>query len=185
MDSGSFNYQFKHAWQHICMVHNFVKDYYMKTEALCMSGELFLQPIKEQRDAEEHIVRAMDMLTNGGVSDSLLEVKLDDNGKQYILKNLNKAFSHKQRALSDTAEWLLLVVKMIVRDANENMSADNADNELRNEDIKHRVIECALRLTSLRCKKDVDEKEFVEEDLMLYREVCQELVDIAVDVRFA
>ena len=49
--------KFEEFWIDICKIHLFTKHYLLLAEELSEEGELFLQPLKEHRDAYDHVVR--------------------------------------------------------------------------------------------------------------------------------
>lgn len=115
MNSGSFSNSLTGIFKDISLVHEEAKTIYLHVEALCLDGDLFFQPMKEQRDAEEHLVRALGKMANGGYFEYASKAAgIDDEAESYVIGNLEKAFNHEQRALVDASEWLLLVVKTML-----------------------------------------------------------------------
>lgn len=157
-------------WEALGRIHFAAKRFYIETEALCPDGTLFIQPIKEQRDAEEHIVRAMDRFVRAG---GFTEPQIADDDAEYITSNMRKAYDHERRGFLDTAEWLLLVTKILVREYCETI-----DSEDRIRDLRSSVIENASALAQIRCEKDVDIREF-DRRLDKYISLCDSLVDLA------
>lgn len=89
-------------WSEICQIHLATKHYMILAEELSPDYELFLQPLKEHRDAYDHIIRVY--------SENLRQTKNTDS-KQYQTDNMSKALSHEYRAFFDTADWLTLLCR--------------------------------------------------------------------------
>ena len=45
-------------WKQLCELHSRTKHYLLIAEELSEEGDVFLQPLKEHRDAYDHIIRA-------------------------------------------------------------------------------------------------------------------------------
>lgn len=71
----------------ICTLHDATKGYLIKCEALL--GKTIVQPIKEFRDAYDH----------------LLKTFFKEDTDQELIKNLNAAYSHEFRAFMDTLDY--------------------------------------------------------------------------------
>lgn len=76
-------------------------------EEIAEKGEIFIQPLKEQRDAFDHLMRCY------GVYFSHQETVGGENLEKYVLINLDKACGHIYRAFFDTADWLTLYVTQV------------------------------------------------------------------------
>ena len=110
----SNNKEAQDYWVKICILHNITKKYLLLTEEICETGQLFLQPLKEHRDAYDHIIRTF-----------LFDIKQlpeNFNRQDYVLKNLNKAYGHEYRAFFDTADWLTYNLRQIIRIRIESMN---------------------------------------------------------------
>ncbi len=81
--------KFEEFWIDICKIHLFTKHYLLLAEELSEEGELFLQPLKEHRDAYDHVVRVY------AVQNHISEL---DNPDVYMQKNMSKALGHEYRA---------------------------------------------------------------------------------------
>ena len=79
----------------------FTKHYILLAEELDLEGNTLIQPLKEHRDAYDHIIR-------------VYSAKLGMNksaDEDYILTNMSKALGHEYRAFFDTADWISLVIR--------------------------------------------------------------------------
>lgn len=100
------------VWREIVVVHNHTKTISLLAEENDRDFKNYFHPIKEQRDALEHIVRAT-------ASDKgLLQGPLLDNPdstvalryakgapEDYSRRSLDKALGHEYRAFFDAADW--------------------------------------------------------------------------------
>lgn len=110
----SNNKEAQDYWVKICILHNITKKYLLLTEEICETGQLFLQPLKEHRDAYDHIIRTFSI--------DIKQLPENFNRQDYVLKNLNKAYGHEYRAFFDTADWLTYNLRQIIRIRIESMN---------------------------------------------------------------
>lgn len=85
-------------WRDICYLYNVTKKYLLLAEEVCEDGVVLLQPLKEHRDAYDHVIRTFSI--------DYKELPEDFNHRDYVLKNLQKAYGHEYRAFFDMADWL-------------------------------------------------------------------------------
>ena len=76
-------------WLNICRLHRITKEYLLVAEEVCEEGVLFFQPLKEHRDAYDHVIRTFSI--------DLKKVPEDVDCKLYVKKNLEKAYGHEYR----------------------------------------------------------------------------------------
>lgn len=96
---------FSDFWNDYSYIHNATKKLYILIEEYDDELSSFIQPIKEQRDALEHIVRAYNKFYCD--KDSHIS-KIDE---QYIKGNLSKALGHNFRAFFDCADILSIIIR--------------------------------------------------------------------------
>ena len=98
--------EFCHYFDEISQVHMYTKHYLLMAEELSEDGVTFLQPLKEHRDAYDHLTRiyALPLKDTKGVEK-----------EKYIMDNLKKAFGHEYRAFFDTADWLTYICRKYIR----------------------------------------------------------------------
>ena len=90
-------------WKDICSIHLMTKHYMLIAEEMSFDSNTFLQPIKEHRDAYDHIIR---------VYSSKMNMRQDiDIPPDYEEKNMSKALGHEYRAFFDVADWLSIVCR--------------------------------------------------------------------------
>lgn len=93
---------FEIDWKNICTIHFFTKHLILLAEELSFDGNSFFQPLKEHRDAYDHIVRVYT------VKMGLKKIK---NAENYIQDNMSKAIGHEYRAFFDAADWFSIVLR--------------------------------------------------------------------------
>lgn len=84
------------------------EEFYIKAEEYSKDFATILQPIKEQKDALEHIVRAYAVI--------LKEKDKDEHSQNYIEGELSKAKGHIYRAYYDTADIFTIVLRERISD---------------------------------------------------------------------
>lgn len=89
-------------WKSICEIHLLTKHYLLLAEEMCDEGDLFLQPLKEHRDAYDHIIR---------VYAAKEAISSPENPEEYMKSNMSKAIGHEYRAFFDTADWLSFICR--------------------------------------------------------------------------
>lgn len=134
-------------WKDICTIHLLTKHYTLIAEELSLDNSTFLQPMKEHRDAYDHIIRVY------SVQQGINNIQ---NRQEYMLDNMSKALGHEYRAYFDTADWLTMVIKerlnklLIGKDKKELESAFPDYNG-----FKERLVNLPERIASIRENKDI------------------------------
>lgn len=95
---------------HLGQIHCYTKHYLLIAEELSEDGVAFLQPLKEHRDAYDHLSRIFSL----HLRDS--DLSNDFNYAYYIEDNLKKAYGHEYRAFFDTADWLTYICRKNIRE---------------------------------------------------------------------
>lgn len=99
----------KDIWKKLIQVHFEAKSLFILAE----ENELrefkdFIQPVQEQRHAQEHIMRAAAVAFGTNFAEKLSEddvaLSIDDR----VIKQLDKALGHEYRAFFDAADWLMI-----------------------------------------------------------------------------
>lgn len=92
-------------WDNICELFSKIKKYLLLIEELESEHATVMQPVKEQRDALDHIVRAYGIYTYLNNSSS-------DNEKwNDFYKEFERAKGHLERALNDSADILSIILR--------------------------------------------------------------------------
>jgi len=98
-------------WLRLIEIHQHTKELILKSEE---SGpekiefRAFLQPLKEQRDVLEHIIRAQAALH---LSAEPSKPEGDFSAEEIAIKNLDKAVSHAYRAFFDQADFMSITLR--------------------------------------------------------------------------
>lgn len=94
------------SWEILCKIHILTKHYTLLAEEYNISTRAFLQPMKEQKDAYEHIIRAYTRKCEKCV--------LTEEDREYIKKNIEKAIGHEYRAYFDTIDYLTICLRELI-----------------------------------------------------------------------
>lgn len=139
--------KFEEYWNDICKIHLFTKHYLLLAEELATEGDLFLQPLKEHRDAYDHVIRVY--ATQKGIN----KVKNPDS---YMQKNMSKALGHEYRAFFDTADWLTLICREKINSLLCGKSREEIEKKYLNyKELKKMLLELPNEIAQLRENKDV------------------------------
>jgi hypothetical protein len=140
--------KFEKEIKEIAVIHNFTKHYIMLGEELSDDFETYLQPVKEFRDAYEHILRIFRQCV--GLNDN------DMNKEEYIQKNLSKALGHEYRAFFDVADWFSIVCRKRIYDMVQKYTYDQlCEKYPKYPEMKKRLFEISEEITSIRESKDI------------------------------
>ena len=156
-------------WDAICKIYFLTKHYLILGEEMSDDFDTFLQPIKEHRDAFDHIARVygQDFLDDG-VADL----------EKYQCENMNKAVGHVYRAFFDAADWLTYICRRKIRE----MLSGKTYKEIvsvypQYKDLKSRLIEIPEEIAKIREKKDVsDEEGVLIQEVETYKNLLDELL---------
>lgn len=159
-------------WETICAVHFLTKHYQLIGEEFATDNDLFLQPMKEHRDAYDHIIRVYGYKMNDDVIDNI-----DD----YRSQNFDKALGHEYRAFFDMADWLSIICRKGIRLLVENKSKEEILKVYpQYENIKRDLLTISENIALIREGKDVAKNMLsqVEE----YREILDRLLQAYKDL---
>ena len=129
-------------------LHSRTKHYLLIAEELSEDGDVFLQPLKEHRDAYDHIMRAYD-------AEFRSDFKTEDDRIKYIDKNMDKAYGHEYRAFFDTADWLSFICRRYIRMALKSQSPKVLSKFNEYDDIKNLINSIPVKIAELREGKDI------------------------------
>ena len=168
--------EISHYLNEISQVHMFTKHYLLIAEELSEEGVTFLQPLKEHRDAYDHLVRVFTLAIK---DDSELNVE------QYILDNIKKAFGHEYRAFFDMADWFTYICRKYVR---EELSFNSKRKKYEEkyddfESVREFINEIPYMIAKYREEKDVSNHEPILSEVTAYKETMDKLLDIFRRVR--
>lgn len=94
------------TWEILCKIHILTKHYTLLAEEYNISTKAFLQPMKEQKDAYEHIIRAYTRKCE--------KQSLSEEDENYMIKNIEKAIGHEYRAYFDTIDYLTICIRELL-----------------------------------------------------------------------
>lgn len=135
-------------WERFNAIHSKAKEYFIWAEEYDEDLNTYIQPIKEHKDALDHIVRAYSKIVSGNEISSLDE--------KYVVDNLDKALGHIYRAFYDCSDILSIVLRKKISDElnkfdyNELISVWNKYPE-----VRQKLIELPNIFKDLRVSKDV------------------------------
>ena len=99
-DSEKEQYLIK-KWQLLCSVHKLTKHYTLLAEEYSIKMSAYIQPMKEHRDAYDHLIRANDVYYG----------HQNEKDFDYVLSQLDKAIGHEYRAFYDTLDYLSIILR--------------------------------------------------------------------------
>lgn len=161
----------------IVVIHNFTKHYILLGEELSTDFETYLQPVKEFRDAYEHIMRIFTKCV--GLNNDENSISKDE----YIKQNLSKALGHEYRAFFDVADWFSIICRKRIYDMVQEHSYEQlCEKYPRYPEMKSRLYTISEEIASIREKKDISSNIFDEVNRYQYALVellgyYRELVD--------
>ena len=176
----SFNSYEEQCFQLMVSLHIYTKKYLLIAEEIAEKGEIFIQPLKEQRDAFDHLMRCY------GVYFSHQETVGGENLEKYVLINLDKACGHIYRAFFDTADWLTYMLRKWIREKLQNAGDALCNQKLPDyKDIKIMLNEIPILVASLRESKDVAKIERADGQSQTIQEVKEyiSILDNLIEIR--
>lgn len=160
----------------MCILHTITKKYLLIAEEIAEDGELFLQPLKEHRDAYDHLMRCYGIY--------IIDNKMSTEEKlRYEIENLKKAFGHEYRAFFDTADWLTYILRKWIRLKLKSCGEEICNKEFNNySEIKLFINELPQKVAALREKKDVgnlsDNENSLVDEIEEYRKILDQLIEL-------
>lgn len=162
----------------LASVHLLTKHYLLIAEEIAPEGTLLLQPLKEHRDAYEHLTRIFSLAVR-------TESDLPESVEYYIHENLDKAFGHEYRAFFDTVDWLTYMCRKYIR---ETLSQSTVRIKYSSQfDFSYTqkfINDLPFKIAKYREKKDVsNNKNRLLNEVHEYKEVIEELITIMKNVQ--
>lgn len=154
-------------WNKICTIHLFTKHYQLIAEELKIES-MFIQPLKEHRDAYDHIIRIF-ALPN-------METQ-PKNPDEYIKTNFQDAISHEYRAFCDTADWLSIICRKAIRKIlNSQPSLDFIKDKYPTyAEIEPKILDFSKRVATERENKDISGD--IISKVISYSKLLDEIID--------
>lgn len=161
---------FSQYWDSICQIYFLTKHYLILAEELSDDFDTFLQPVKEHRDAFDHIARVY------GYRYLQNDLK---NVDTYRAENMNKAVGHVYRAFFDTADWLSYICRKKIRLI---LSGKTKEEILQvypdYNELKSMLNEIPLAIANIRKNKDVsDDISALVQEVEGYRDILDKLLE--------
>lgn len=156
-------------WENICQIYFLTKHYLILAEEISDEFDTFLQPVKEHRDAFDHLARVYGY--------KFLQAEIKDKDA-YCVANMRKAVGHAYRAFFDTADWLSYICRKKIRTLISGKSYEDIVKVYPNYDqLKKMLQEVPLAIAEIRKNKDVsdDVSELVKE-VNDYRKILDDLL---------
>ncbi|MCX5675249.1 MAG: hypothetical protein NTX87_09590 [Planctomycetota bacterium] len=163
--------QHEQIWRDVIHVHQHVKRLMLQGEELDLEQNTFIQPIRELRDALEHIMRVL-----------AAERKLgQDSGDEYIEANLQKALGHEYRAFFDVADWVSIEVRGKIRSLVEPFSPECLMAVVPDYYSTYRteIEQTSLDIAAIRDGKDAGNRERILDQVESYRKKLDRMIEIA------
>lgn len=174
-----FNSEERKYFKQMSTLHLLTKKYLLIAEEVAENGELFLQPLKEHRDAYDHLMRCYSI---SFMSDS--ECNMTESDKEhYILENINKAFGHEYRAFFDTADWLTYMLRKWIRIKLQEYGEQSCQEKFDDYNtIKNLINNLPEKIAKLRGDKDVgrfnSKSGSLIEEIKTYADILDELISL-------
>lgn len=162
---------FTRYWDSICQIYFLTKHYLLLAEELSDDFDTFLQPVKEHRDAFDHIARVYGY--------KFLQNDITDV-ETYRRENMNKAVGHAYRAFFDTADWLSYICRQKIRQMLDGKTYDEIVLQYPSyPDAKKLLLEAPASIAKIRENKDISDNanELVKE-VSEYKTILDQLLDI-------
>lgn len=143
------------TWEILCKIHILTKHYTLLAEEYNISTKAFLQPMKEQKDAYEHIIRAYTRKCE--------KQALSEDDESYMIKNIEKAIGHEYRAYFDTIDYLTLCLRELLAKELDGVSYNDIIEVCpKYDEYKKLLIEIPERIASYRELKDIGSSEMLK-----------------------
>ena len=169
---------FEAYWKDICEIHLFTKHYILLAEELAIDGNTIIQPLKEHRDAYDHIIRVYS--TRLGISDV-------EGDSEYLTKNMSKALGHEYRAFFDAADWITLVIRERINALLAGKERSKIEACYPNySELREMLIKIPDEIVSIRKNKDIGKQaNSRHETVCQYAEVLDKLYKSCKDLALA
>lgn len=93
----------------IILLHNVTKHFILLGEETDANFNSYIQPLKEFRDAYDHLMRAF----------RIVLFKDNKYGDDYVELQISKALEHEYRAFFDVADWFSIICRSVAQKAIE------------------------------------------------------------------
>lgn len=160
-----------HYLDEISQVHMYTKHYLLVAEEISEDGVTFLQPLKEHRDAYDHMARIFSL--------SLRNDLKEDEIEKYITDNIKKAFGHEYRAFFDMADWFTYICRKYIREElSYNSKRRKYEEKYDFEETRKFINELPFKIAEYREKKDVSNERPILQEVLEYKKTMDNLLEI-------
>lgn len=158
-------------------IHMLTKHYLLIAEELSEEGVTFLQPLKEHRDAYDHLMRVFYLPTRL----EALDVASDFDPVSYIRKNVEKAVGHEYRAFFDMADWLTFICRRKIREELSYHQVRRVYVDRYGEEdyrtVKNLINNVYVTIAQYRTEKDIGNAVPPLQDVQSYQKTIDQLLD--------
>ncbi len=171
-------------FDNISKVHMHTKHYLLLAEEISEQGVAFLQPLKEHRDAYDHLMRIFGLTQKNHNNTDVQANNMDMQA--YILDNIKKAFGHEYRAFFDTADWFTYICRRYIRETFEYKAKRKAYSQKYDyEETKQFINTLPLTIAKYREDKDVSKNraDLEVDEVLDYKKTMDKLLEIYIRVQ--
>lgn len=160
-------------WAGLVEIHNHAKSIFLLAEEFDPEFLDFIQPIIEQRNAFEHIIRAK-------AAEISVNTEGDAKSPDYIPKSFGKALGHEYRAFFDAADWFSVCIRDRIQKTLSRYSHDCISEVLPDYYPKLRpmVDKICKEIAFIRGDKDISKGPELLDEVRKYRVSIDELLNI-------
>ena len=160
-------------WNDFSYIQQATKKLYIMAEEYNEELRFFIQPIREQRDALEHIVRALSLYYENPTG-------LTEDDERQISKNLSSALGHIFRAFFDSADVLSVELRYDMSQILKKYSYKKIIEVWPNyEAYRKIIIKMPDDFVKLRCAKDISKSnDEIREKVNFYNGIISQLYEI-------
>lgn len=158
-------------------IHKYTKHYLLIAEEISEEGVAFLQPMKEHRDAYDHLIRIFSL--------PIKELNEKFNPEEYVLDNVKKAFGHEYRAFFDMADWFTYICRKYIREELTYSSVRKRYEEKYKDfdEVRKFINQVPFDVAKYREDKDVSNDEQLLSEVLSYKEIMDKLLKIYKNVK--
>jgi hypothetical protein len=161
-------------WETICRIHQNSKELAILGEEFGDEFKAFIQPMKELKDAYEHVIRAKSKELDLQYPDE------DMSTESYIETNIKKVLSHEYRAFFDVADWFSITVRDLITRDLQPFSAEEINMAIPYyyTDYRPRIYTTSEDIAAYRSRKDIGKDVEVIPLIDHYSVACKDLLAI-------
>jgi len=153
-------------WNTLCQLHVLTKKYTLLAEEYNLNMKALLQPMKEQKDAYEHLIRVYTAICT------------DTQDDDYKLKNMDKAIGHEYRAFFDTMDYLSIIIYELISEELKNYSFEQIIAVYPDyTQVKKNLVSLPAEIATIREQKDIGKKESVLTLTLEYADIIDNLLE--------